>query len=229
MSTHLALIGAAGFISMAIFRLTDTLLPALAEEFHVSVGQVATAVTAFTLGYGLLQLAYGPLADRIGKLRVMSGALAVTALLTAACAWVDGVVSLIVLRFLSGMAAGAVVPLSIAHIGDTVVYGSRQATIGRYLAATSMGQIVGGSLAGLFTDYFGWRLAFIALGAAALAIAVRVGQTAAAPRDPAERVSADAVLITHRQLLGSRATRIVWGAVFVEGALVLGCPWWGLT
>ena len=73
---------AAGFISMATFRLTDPLLPAIADEFHVSIGRVAMTVTAFTLGYGLLQLVYGPLGDRIGKLRVMSGALPLTSLLT---------------------------------------------------------------------------------------------------------------------------------------------------
>jgi MFS family permease len=34
------------------------------------------------------------------------------------------------------------------------------------------GQIVGGSLAGMFAEFFGWRLAFIAFGIAGIAVAL---------------------------------------------------------
>lgn len=213
MSTHLALIGAAGFISMAAFRVTDPLPPAIADEFHVSIGRVAMTVTAFTVGYGVLQL--------VGKVRVMSGALALTGLLTTACALTPDVLTLTALRFAGGMAAGAMVPLSIAHIGDTVLYGSRQATIARFLAATTMGQVIGGSLAGLFAEYFGWRLSFVVLGAAGLAIAIPMARLSARLPRPVHAQSA-AARVTHWCLLEQRNTRIVWGAVFVEGLLVLG-------
>lgn len=221
MSTHLLLIGAGGFITMGTFRLTDPLLPAIAEEFGTSIGSVATTVTAFTVGYGLFQLLYGPLGDRMGKLRVMSVALALSALATLVCAWTETVNGLAVLRFMAGMTAGAIVPLSIAHIGDTVPYDSRQATIGRFLSATVMGQIVGGSLAGMFAEFFGWRLAFIAFGMAGILVAMRLGVAGArtpppAPRDPAQ------AQVTHLGLLRLRATRIVWGAVFLEGCFLLG-------
>lgn len=221
MSTHLLLIGAGGFITMGTFRLTDPLLPAIAEEFGASIGSVATTVTAFTVGYGLFQLLYGPLGDRMGKLRVMSVTLTLSALATLVCAWTETVNGLAVLRFMAGMTAGAIVPLSIAHIGDTVPYDSRQATIGRFLSATVMGQIVGGSLAGMFAEYFGWRLAFIAFGMAGILVAMRLGVAGArtprpAPRDPAQ------AQVTHLGLLRLRATRIVWGAVFLEGCFLLG-------
>lgn len=221
MSTQLLLIGAGGFIAMGTFRLTDPLLPAIADEFGTSIGSVATTVTAFTVGYGLFQLLYGPLGDRIGKLRVMSVALALSALATTLCAWTDSVNALAVLRFMAGMTAGAIVPLSIAHIGDTVQYDTRQTTIGRFLSATMMGQIVGGSLAGMFAEYFGWRLAFIAFGVTGILVALRLGVSGAraprpAPRDPAQ------AKVTHLGLLRLSATRIVWGAVFLEGCFLLG-------
>lgn len=136
---------------------------------------MALTVTAFTVGYGLFQLVYGPLGDRMGKLRVMALALMLSAFTTAACAWTDSVASLSALRFLSGMTAGAMVPLTLAHIGDTVTYETRQAIIGHFLAATVSGKIVGGSLAGMFAEYFGWRLAFVAFGVAGIAVAVRIG------------------------------------------------------
>jgi len=221
MSTHLVLIGAAGFISIGMFRLTDPLLPAIADEFGTTVGNVAMTITAFTVGYGLLQLTYGPLGDRVGKLRVMAAGLLLMALSTAACAWTDSVTSLAVLRFLSGVTAGAIAPLALAHIGDTVPYETRQATIGHFLAATMMGQIVGGSLAGMFAEFFGWRLAFIAFGIAGVAVAARLAVVAI--RAPLPRASgARPAGITHLIMLRQLNTRLVWGVVLLEGCFVLG-------
>lgn len=221
MPTHLPLIAAAGFISIGMFRLTDPLLPAIAEEFSSSIGSVAMTVTAFTLGYGMFQLVYGPLGDRIGKLRVMAAALMVAALAAAACTWAGSVAALTALRFAGGMAAGAIVPLAIAHIGDTVAYGARQTAIGHFLAATVTGQIVGGSLAGMFAEYFGWRLAFLAFGIAGMAIAARIGMVAARLPRPATPGPGH-VRITHLALLRRRDTRVVWGGVFLEGCFVMG-------
>jgi predicted MFS family arabinose efflux permease len=221
MSTHFPLLCAAGFISIGMFRLTDPLLPAIAEEFSSSIGSVAMTVTAFTLGYGMFQLVYGPLGDRIGKLRVMAAALMVAALAAAACAWAGSVAALTALRFAGGMAAGAIVPLAIAHIGDTVSYGARQTTIGHFLAATVTGQIVGGSLAGMFAEFFGWRLAFLAFGIAGMAVAARIGLAAMRMPRPATP-GAGHVKVTHLALLGRRDTRVVWGGVFLEGCFVMG-------
>lgn len=220
MAPHLLLIGAAGFISIGTFRLTDPLLPAIAAEFDTSVGSVAQTVTAFTLGYGLFQLAYGPLGDRLGKLRVMGFALACCGLATMACAASGSVLSLAALRFLAGMTAGAMVPLSMAHIGDTVPYETRQATIGHYLSATVLGQIVGGSLAGMFAEFFGWRLVFVLFGMAGLVVAARLLKIARASGAP--HAAGHGSKITHLALLRTRAARLVWGAVFLEGAIVLG-------
>ncbi|MCW5606220.1 MAG: MFS transporter, partial [Burkholderiales bacterium] len=222
MAPHLLLIGAAGFISVGTFRLTDPLLPAIAHDFDATIGAVAMTVTAFTLGYGLFQLAYGPLADRLGKLRVMGFALAFCALATMACATAGDVVSLSVLRFLGGMTAGAMVPLSIAYIGDTVAYEHRHATIGHYLSATVMGQIVGGSLAGLFAEFFGWRLAFVIFGGLGLTVAVRLMMIASRMPRPAAAGQHHASGTTHRSLLRLREARLLWGAVFLEGALAMG-------
>ncbi|MDH5534860.1 MAG: MFS transporter [Betaproteobacteria bacterium] len=221
MAPHLLLIGAAGFISIGTFRLTDPLLPAIASDFGATVGSVAQTVTAFMLGYGLLQLLYGPLGDRLGKLRVMGFALALCSVATMGCAATGSVAALAALRFLGGMTAGAMVPLSMAHIGDTVPYETRQATIGHYLSATIMGQIVGGSLAGMFAEFFGWRLVFVLFGAAGLIVAARLARIAARTPPPAPRPAGER-RPTPFSLLALPDARIVWGAVFLEGTLVLG-------
>ncbi|HUF80451.1 MAG TPA: MFS transporter, partial [Burkholderiales bacterium] len=171
MRPHVLLLGAAGFIAVGTFRLSDPLLPGIAEEFGATVGNVGLTLTAFTVGYGLFQLLHGPLGDRLGMLRVITATLTLSSLATLACAWAEGISALAALRFATGMTAGAVVPLSMAHIGDTVAYDSRQIAIARFLMAALLGQMVAAGLAGLLAEHFGWRSAFLVFGSAGLAVA----------------------------------------------------------
>ena len=80
MKTHtpgLWLISLAGFSSMASMRVCDPMLVSMAGEFQISLGDASRVISAFAVAYGLMQLFYGPLGDRVGKLRViMSAALA---------------------------------------------------------------------------------------------------------------------------------------------------------
>ena len=77
---------------------------------------------------------------RLGKVRVMATAFTLCALGTFACAFVPnapgaGIKGLILLRFLTGIAAAAMIPLSIAYIGDKFPPEKRQATLGQFMSA----------------------------------------------------------------------------------------------
>lgn len=145
-------------------RVTDPLLPIIANDFGLTVGQTSVIVTAFALPYGLFQLVYGPLGDRFGKLNIIVGALAASAVFTLACALADNVAMLATLRLFTGIATAAVVPLSMAFIADHFAYEVRQPVIARYLNGLIMGQIAGGSLGGIMAALFGWRVIFVVFG-----------------------------------------------------------------
>ena len=162
-STPLMLVACCAFASMASMRICDAMLPALATEFDASTGRSAQTISAFALAYGVLQLFYGPLGDRYGKVRVIGWA-------TLACTFGSIVASLaptldmlIMGRILSGAAAAGIIPLTMAWIGDTVAYDERQAVLAQLLGATVFGMISGQWLGGLLADTWGWRTAFIAL------------------------------------------------------------------
>jgi predicted MFS family arabinose efflux permease len=214
-------LGAAGFIAVGTFRISDPLLPKIAEDFSTSVGSVAVSVTAFTLGYSIFQLLHGPLGDRLGKLRVITVALALTSIATAACALTGTVSGLAALRFATGMTAGAVAPLAMAHIGDTVAYESRQAVIGRFLMACLLGQMTAGSIAGIFAEYIGWRYAFVAFGATGLLIAIGLWRPAVRAVRPVHDAATGA-RTGHLDLLRDAAARNIWLAAFFEGSLTMG-------
>src|SRR5688572_9536313 len=70
-SRTLWLLSLCAFASMACMRVCDAMLPSLVTEFSTTTGQAARAISGFTLAYGVLQLFYGPLGDRHGKVRVV--------------------------------------------------------------------------------------------------------------------------------------------------------------
>ena len=73
-----ALLSGAAFASSASARLCDPMLPDLAAQFATTPATAAHVVSAFAVAYGLLQVFFGPLGDRIGKYRLV-------ALTTLAC------------------------------------------------------------------------------------------------------------------------------------------------
>jgi YNFM family putative membrane transporter len=219
----LLLLAGAGFVSGLTMRVAEPLLPKVAHEFSVSVSAAAVLITGFTLAYGLFQLVHGPLGDRIGKLRAVSIALVLAAVACAACAVASSLETLALYRFLTGMTAGAVIPLSFAFVGDTVPYAGRQAVLGRFIAGTLLGQTFGPLLGGVFSDYIGWRATFLVPAAAFLLIGLLLLPVArlqglpdagsTAPMHPIARYSS---------LLRRRRVRIVLLAVAVEGFLFFG-------
>ena len=120
-------------------RVTDALLPRLASDFQVGIGRAAAVVTAFAVAYGLMQVLFGPLGDRFGKLRVISVSAAAAALATLACQLAPGFEGLLVARIFAGAFCGSIIPLSMAWIGDVVPYEKRQPILARFL----LGQILG--------------------------------------------------------------------------------------
>ena len=113
-------------------RVTDALLPRLAADFHVGIGNAAAVVTSFSIAYGLMQVFFGPLGDRFGKLRVISISSAIAAIASLACLLAPGFDGLIVARVLAGAFCGSIIPLSIAWIGDVVPYAERQGAANPY-------------------------------------------------------------------------------------------------
>ena len=148
---------------MAIQRICDAMLPELARIFSVSITQTAQVVSMFAVVYGLAQLLHGPLGDRYGKFRWVTLATlgcSVGSLLSALASSLD---ALIVARMLTAFCAAAIIPMSLAWIGDVVPYEQRQETLALTGVGTTMGMVGGQLLGGLLTDTLGWRWAFVFL------------------------------------------------------------------
>lgn len=154
------LLALAGFASMASMRITDAMLPALSASFERPVADVAQNITLFAVAYGIMQLCYGPLGDRHGALRVIGLATVACALGSLGAALSGSLWLLLLFRTLSGATAAAIIPLSMAWVGDTVPYIERQVALARMLSGAILGLIAGQTMGGILADTLGWRIAF---------------------------------------------------------------------
>jgi predicted MFS family arabinose efflux permease len=216
----LLVLGSAAFLVSADARVIDPLLKIIAGEFHVPQESAALTVSAYALPYGFCQLFYGPLGDRIGKLKVMSGVVALFAFGTAACALVPNLWTFIALRLLTGIVAAGVIPLSLSYIGDTFPYESRQPALGRFMSALMLGQILSATLGGVFGEHLNWRGIFVLFGGIGFVVALLLAREATRfPEDHKDRRFSLAPFVSLWRLPFGR---LVLTSVFVEGFFVFG-------
>ena len=166
------MLGPAAFMVQADARVIDPLLHVVAPTSTSPRRRRPSSSRRTRCPYGLFQLLYGPIGDRVGKLRVMAACLALFSFGTFACAFVPNIPVFALLRFLTGVVAAAVIPMSLGYIGDKFPYQDPQIALGRFMSALMIGQIAGSTLGGLFGQYLGWRYVFIVFGVAALAVSV---------------------------------------------------------
>jgi predicted MFS family arabinose efflux permease len=160
----LAFLSLAGFAIGANIRITDPLLPTFALEFETTVGMVALVAMGFALAHGALQIVYGPLGDRIGKLPIVATAAIASAIISVATAFAVSLASLATLRLLSGLATAVIIPLTLAFIGDTTTYAQRHVALARFTGTVLLGLMCGQVLGGLIAEFWGWRAVFYFIG-----------------------------------------------------------------
>jgi predicted MFS family arabinose efflux permease len=216
-------LAAAAFVSGANLRLFDALLPPVAEDFAVPVTSASVVVTAFTLAYGLFQIVHGPLGDRVGKLRTVGGAVLIAAVASLGCAFAPSLHALTWLRFATGIGAAAIVPLSLAWIGDNTPYEKRQAALGRFLGFVLLGQILGPAFGGALAEFVSWREVFYVLAAVFLGVGIVLfNEDRKARRVAVTSLLQTGVLRGYADVLSDRWVRTVMLTVFLEGGLFYG-------
>jgi predicted MFS family arabinose efflux permease len=222
----IAFLAVASFASSANIRIADPLIPALTAEFGVTAGQASQIVTGFAIAYGIFQFVHGPLGDRFGKARLVALACAAAALLAMLSALAHSLHALIAARLAVGAVAAAIIPLSLAFIGDAAPYHLRQTTLARLLTGITLGMIFGQTFGGLIAETLGWRAAFgavaLCLAAASIGLAFEIRQGGAA----AERGSGTGSIL-QSYVKAFALTRDPWVRtilliVMIEGLLLLG-------
>src|SRR5229473_3237900 len=212
------LLSAGPFVTMIDrFAVAPLVIP-IALDFHVQLGAVAIAATAYYFAYGLAQPFWGFASDRVGRIRIIRISLAATAAACALSAVAPNLDFLLAARIIAGASVCAILPTALVYVGDMVPFKVRQAVIADVLAAVALGTAAGSLGAGLFAHYLSWRLTFAvtAVLAAVLAVALR-RMPESSPPPPMGGPMAQL-----RQALRRPWARFVILFAVPEGAMVLG-------
>lgn len=214
-------LGIAAFLVGADNRAVTPVLPAIAADLGVRESMAGLLVTAYSLPYGLFQLVYGPIADRIGKLRTIAVALFLFALGTIACGLVSGFSALFTLRVVTGMFAAGIIPISLAQIGDRFPLEDRPKALATFMSLSTSGVALGVVLGGVLAEFVTWKMVFVLLGLAGLPSVLlllrelkKEGTLPPPPPMPLRE--------RYRRLLSNRRAWLVYGAVCLEGMLFFG-------
>jgi MFS transporter, DHA1 family, multidrug resistance protein len=148
-------------------------LPALGQAFGAPMAAVQLTLSAMILAFGVAQLVWGPLADRVGRRPVLRAGLVLFVLAGLGCVFANSLTALVVGRAAQGAAMAAATVCARATVRDLYepVTGARIMS----WAMSGLGLIaIGGPvLGGVAAAAWGWRgplMLVVAVGLLALAV-----------------------------------------------------------
>jgi predicted MFS family arabinose efflux permease len=220
----IAFLAAASFASSASVRACDPILPEIARSLDTTIAAASGVITFFGATYACAQLAYGLIGDRFGKLETIAVTTVASAVTAVFCAFADSLTALIAARLFAGVTAAAIIPLSMAWIGDEVPYERRQPVIARFLLGQILGLTAGQAVSGIVAEHIGWRSVFLVLAATFLVTGValayelfnRTGRTVHQPVSFVQAARQLAPMLRRPWVL------VVLVTVFIEGAAIYG-------
>jgi EmrB/QacA subfamily drug resistance transporter len=187
-------------------------LPTIAADLG-NLTDVSWLVTAYVVAAAASTPLWGKLGDRYGRKRLLELSLIVFVSASAFCGAAQTITELIVLRAVQGAAAGGLMTLAMAAVGDLVSPRERGRYQG-YIAATfAVATALGPLLGGLLVDHASWRWVFyvnLPVGIAAL-----VGLSLKLPAPETDR---------RERPLDALGAALLAGAT---SALMLICIWGG--
>jgi MFS transporter, AAHS family, 4-hydroxybenzoate transporter len=145
--------------------------PALAKEWGLSKAALGPVFSAGLFGLMIGALLFGPLADRIGRKKIIVFSTLAFGIGTLATAFVSDVNSLLAIRFLTGLGLGGAMPNAIAMTSEFSPRWRRATMVMIMFCGFSVGAALGGFLAAALIPQFGWRSVFLVGGAAPLLLA----------------------------------------------------------
>ncbi len=198
------------------FAIPPILLP-IAHDLNEPLAAVAAVATLYFLLYGVMQLPFGLLSDRFGRVRIMRLSLIGMGVFNAVAALAPNLGALIAAKALAAGFAAAVLPTSLVYVGDKVPFDRRQQVIANVLAAGALGTVAATVASGLLGRFGTWRLVFAIAAVMALALGVLLGrlpESAGAQRG-AGPVTQIRRLLSHRWALFLVALAVAEGAAMV--------------
>jgi AAHS family 4-hydroxybenzoate transporter-like MFS transporter len=142
--------------------------PALAKEWGLTKAALGPVFSAGLFGLMIGALVFGPLADRVGRRKIIIFSTLAFGIGTLATAFIQDVNTLLAIRFLTGLGLGGAMPNAVALTSEFSPHRRRATMVMIMFCGFSVGAALGGLLAAALIPQFGWRSVFVVGGVAPL-------------------------------------------------------------
>lgn len=141
----------------------STAIIPIASEFHFNSGQTGLMMSMFFLGYSLMQIPSGWLADRFGSKRVLMTSLLIIASFSFLFGVANGLLFFIFVRFCAGLGHGGYPPSCSKAIAENFPKERRTFVQSLILSTSGIGGILAFTLGARLVDS-NWHYAYFAMG-----------------------------------------------------------------
>lgn len=165
-------------------------LPTIAADLQASTAATQMTLMAFFISFGILQLAYGPISDMVGRKAPLYFGLVVFMLGSLGCATARDIDALIIFRIVQGIGASAVMVIPRAIIRDLHTGAEAARLMSLVMLVFSVSPILAPLAGSGLIVLFGWRAVFFAVSLATILSLALTIFFLPETRPPAERVRA---------------------------------------
>ncbi|HEX73929.1 MAG TPA: MFS transporter [Dehalococcoidia bacterium] len=152
------------FSSMLGVGIIAPLLPLYADNLGATGIWLGIIFSGFSISRAIFLPIFGRLADRSGRKLFICIGLLFYSILSLGYIWASSLSQLTLVRLLHGAAAGMIIPIAQAYIGDISPVGEEGKWMGYFNAAFFTGFGFGPLMGGALTEHFGMTVAFSTMG-----------------------------------------------------------------
>jgi putative MFS transporter len=157
-------------------------LPTLIRLWHISPKQSGLLISASYVGQLAGALVFSALAERVGRIRGTTAAIAIMSIMSFGCAMAGNFPTLLACRLLQGIGVGGEMPVAATYINEL----SRAHGRGRFFLLYEMifplGLMATGQIGAWLVPAYGWNAIFLLGGIPGLLITFLVAQLPESPR-----------------------------------------------
>ncbi|KAK5726253.1 Synaptic vesicle transporter SVOP [Elasticomyces elasticus] len=129
----------------------------VSETFHVSTEVSLLTITLFVIGFGVGPMVFAPLSEIVGRRPIYASTLLFALIFIIPCAVAKNIGTLLVCRFIDGIAFSAPMTLVGGTLADLWRSEERGVPMAVFSAAPFAGPAIGPLVGGFTSDALGWR------------------------------------------------------------------------
>jgi len=152
------------FSAMLGVGIIAPLLPLYADSLGATGIWLGVIFAGFSISRAIFMPIIGRLSDRDGRKRFICTGLLIYSIISLGYIWADTILQLTLVRLIQGAAAGMIIPIAQAYVGDIAPEGEEGKWMGYFNAAFFTGFGFGPLMGGILTDHFGMNAAFFTMG-----------------------------------------------------------------